>query len=163
MSDDDEEDDDSEVDSELTRDKYADEPPPNHIRYSGGMPPPPNDVVELVRNSTLDLNATLAAEDAACASIGKEDQNDGAMEAIMKADMNKDSTDDDDEPLWIPGQVRQGGKKLKWVDGHADYWRDVLNKTDPTLRFEPNHSIGEFSEAGLFCLRHALLAAECSY
>ena len=156
MSDDDEEDDDSEVDSELTRDKYADEPPPTHIRYSGGMPPPPNEVVELVRNSSLDLNATLAAEDAACASIDKEGQNDGAMEAIMKADMNKDSTDDDDEPLWIPGQVRQGGKKLKWVDGHADYWRDVLNTTDPTLRFEPNHSIGECSEAGLFCLRPML-------
>jgi len=43
----------------------------------------------------------------------------------------------------VPGQIRQGGKKLRYEDGYADYFRDVLNTTNPYERFEPDHSKGQ--------------------
>jgi hypothetical protein len=144
-SDEDDDDDDDDADSEMMRDKYEDEPPPDHIRYTGGVRPAPKaetrDQVES-SNATVDLNATLAAEDAACASI--KDEKYDASQAIhdaMRKDAEKESSDDE-EPLWIPGQIRQGGKRLPYVDGHADYYRDVLNTTDPMSRFIPDYSQG---------------------
>ena len=58
------------MDSEAIRDKYADEPPPDHLRYTGGLRPIPKpEIEEKVQNMSSDANATLSAADAAVADI----------------------------------------------------------------------------------------------
>jgi hypothetical protein len=59
----DDEDEESDLDSEARRDKYADEPPPDFIRYSGGVAPAPApkmDAPTETDRNTSGINATIA-------------------------------------------------------------------------------------------------------
>uniref|UniRef100_A0A7S4KT79 Uncharacterized protein n=1 Tax=Guillardia theta TaxID=55529 RepID=A0A7S4KT79_GUITH len=65
--------------------------------------------------------------------------------AIIQNMTDKSSADssDDDEPAWVDGQIKQGGKKIKYYYGRTNYWRDVLNQTDPWEQFEPDLHKGQ--------------------
>ena len=164
----DSEDVDEDMDSEINRDKYADDPPADHIRYTGGVRPAPKPGAREDdggggsggggehRNETADGNATVA-DDAPWdrGEMEREADEYDPAQAIVE-EMKKAKDEDgssDEEPLWVPGQIRQGGSKLPYVDGHADYFRDVLNTSDPMQRFTPDYSKGHTRTDMDFALR----------
>lgn len=142
-SEEEEEEGEEDLDSEAIRDKYADEPPPDHIRYTGGVRPMPKAQTQgdEQANATADTTAALIAADAAVEDIEEEVDAAKEIQRQMRQGEQPDSSSGS-EPLWVPGQIRQGGKKLRYTDGVADYFRDVLNRSNPLDQFEPNASMG---------------------
>ena len=114
-----------------TRDKYEFVPPPDEERYTHGVAPHPS----LSRDSNATANEEPKADD-------EEDE--------------RSVTDsEDNEPQWVEGQIRQGGTKLRYSDGHADYHRDVLNCSHPDKAFVENFDRGEtYSDFHLIHRRH---------
>eukprot|EP00286_Rhodomonas_abbreviata_P000194 CAMPEP_0181290162 /NCGR_PEP_ID=MMETSP1101-20121128/1271_1 /TAXON_ID=46948 /ORGANISM="Rhodomonas abbreviata, Strain Caron Lab Isolate" /LENGTH=448 /DNA_ID=CAMNT_0023394437 /DNA_START=328 /DNA_END=1670 /DNA_ORIENTATION=+ len=118
--------DDDEDASVETRDKYEFNPPPDKDRYSHGVSP-----------------ATLAGEPESESSSTKDEEE-------KKEKKKENENSEDDEPQWVEGQVKMGGRRLKYVDGWADYHRDILNDTYPGHAFVANGSRGEtFSDYSL--------------
>jgi len=57
------------------------------------------------------------------------------LENMTKSSDTESSTD---EPAWVDGQIKQGGKKLKYNYGRCNYYKDVANISDPWEQFEPD-------------------------
>jgi len=117
-------------DDPRNRDKYELEPPPDHMRYTGGT-----------RNAAADVSAKDRGR-----------RPDDAEQAAEEDDEDKRSPDYG-EPAFVDGQIAQGGKRLRYVDGHADYLGDVLNLTSPRDQFNPNFTKGETYSDSLWALR----------
>jgi hypothetical protein len=91
------------LDSEAIRDKYADEPPPDHIRYTGGVRPMPKAQTQgdEQANATADTTAALIAADAAVEDI--EEEVDAAKEIQRQVTPSHDKNTMPAAALRAPG------------------------------------------------------------
>lgn len=93
------------LDSEAIRDKYAEDPPPDHIRFTGGVRPMPKAQKQgdEQANVTADADAAMIAADAAVEDIEEDEEVDAAKEIQRQVTPGHDKSAIPADALLAPG------------------------------------------------------------